>query len=211
MATRKCKKPSANAVQVAQASDILLIPPAPATTKEAPAVTRACHTPSEAAATRAHVVPAGDLTTISELDKLDGLDSGLHSDLLLGPDFGELAGEIMSVVTGHSGGAVEFEEEHEEEEMSEDFNFDRIMATTDNEQESSPEIGSEIDNDMGEIHQRHSYPTAQCAPAKRAPPVKTVGKSKGKGKAIPKPTSSEHYDPDTCIFKIQCAVQQLHG
>ncbi|KIK93040.1 hypothetical protein PAXRUDRAFT_12884 [Paxillus rubicundulus Ve08.2h10] len=298
MATRKCKKPSANAVQVAQASDVSLTPPAPATTKvstgaclgcckwkigcvfapnaticdkcakgnrpeeciilesctcsrstsalpsnissessthkrpltittsskdsipdkrphrapsEAPAVTRARRTPSEAAATRAHVVPAGDLTMISELDELDGLDSGLHSDLLLGPDFGELAGEIMSVVTGHSGGAVEFEEEHEEEEMSEDFNFDRIMATTGNEQESSPEIGSETDNDMGEIHQRCSYPTTQCAPAKQAPPVKTVGKSKGKGKAIPKPTSSEHYNPDTCIFKIQCAIQRLHG
>ncbi|KIK97840.1 hypothetical protein PAXRUDRAFT_9941 [Paxillus rubicundulus Ve08.2h10] len=68
---------------------------------------------------------------ISELDELDGLDSGLHSDLLLGPDFGELAGEIMSVVTGHSGGAVEFEEEHEEEEMSEDFNFNGMTATTD--------------------------------------------------------------------------------
>ncbi|KIK75230.1 hypothetical protein PAXRUDRAFT_173412 [Paxillus rubicundulus Ve08.2h10] len=104
----------------------------------------------------------------------------------------------MSIVTGHSGGAVEFEEEHEEEEMSEDFNFNRIVATIDDKQESSPEIGSETDNNMGELHQRHSYPTAQHAPAKRAPPVKTVGKSKDKGKAVPKPTSSEHYNPDTC-------------
>ncbi|KAF8835162.1 hypothetical protein BDN67DRAFT_1015782 [Paxillus ammoniavirescens] len=147
---------------------------------------------------------------ISELDELDGLDSGLHSDLLLGPDFGELAGEIMSVMTGHSGGTVEFEEEHEEEEMSKDFNFNGIMATTDDKQESSPEIGSETDNDTGELRQRHSYPTTQRAPAKRAPPVETVGKSKGKGKAIPKPTSSERYDPDT-FFKIQCAIQRLHG
>ncbi|KIK78185.1 hypothetical protein PAXRUDRAFT_17022 [Paxillus rubicundulus Ve08.2h10] len=145
MATRKCKKPSANAVQVTQASDVSLIPPAPATMKVSTEVCLGCHK--------------------------------WKIGCVL----------IMSVVTGHGGGAVEFKEEHEEEEMSEDFNFDGITATTDNEQESSPEIGSEIDNDMGELCQRCSYPTAR-APAKRAPPVKTVGKSK----AIPKPTSSEH-------------------
>lgn len=56
--------------------------------------------------TRAHVMPAGDLTMIFELDELDDLDNGLPSNLP--PDFGnlELAGEIMSVVTGHSGGEI---------------------------------------------------------------------------------------------------------
>ncbi|KIK76253.1 hypothetical protein PAXRUDRAFT_18344 [Paxillus rubicundulus Ve08.2h10] len=90
---------------------------------EAPVVSRVHHTPSKAAATRAHVMPAGDLSMISELNELDGLDSGLHSDLLLGPDFGEIAGEIMSIVTGHSGGVIEFKGEHKGGEMSKDFNF----------------------------------------------------------------------------------------
>ncbi|KIO03230.1 hypothetical protein M404DRAFT_9546 [Pisolithus tinctorius Marx 270] len=101
-------------------------------------------------------------------------------------------------MTGHSGGAVEFKEEHEEEEMSEDFNFNRIMATTDEEQQS---ISGETDNDM-QMSQKQLYPTIQCLSAEQALPVKTVGKSKnknkGKGEAIPKPASSEQYDPDTC-------------
>jgi hypothetical protein len=153
------------------------------------------HAPSEdPAVTRAHVVPAGDLTMISELNELDGLDSGLPSNLL--PDYwdSELAGEIMSIVTGHSGGAVEFEEEHEEEELSEDFNFNRITATTDEELQSGPEIGSETDDSMHELRQKHLYTTTQCAPAKQALPVKSIGK----GKAAPKPASSECYNPDTC-------------
>ncbi|KIK79778.1 hypothetical protein PAXRUDRAFT_16140 [Paxillus rubicundulus Ve08.2h10] len=93
-------------------------------------------------------MPAGNFTIISELNELDGLDSGLCSNLLLGPDFGELARETMSIMTGHSCGAVEFEEEHKEEETSKDFNFEGITATTDDEQESSPKIGSETDKDM---------------------------------------------------------------
>jgi hypothetical protein len=165
---------------------------------------------------------------ISELNELDGLDSGLPSNLL--PDYwdSELAGEIMSIVTGHSGGAVEFEEEHEEEELSEDFNFDGITATTDEELQSGPEIGSETDDGMHELRQKHLYTTTQCAPAKRALPVKSIGK----GKAAPKPASSECYNPDTCgkshslystcMYILTCfvftslqdpvhAIQRLHG
>ncbi|KAI6010742.1 hypothetical protein F5J12DRAFT_781743 [Pisolithus orientalis] len=131
---------------------------------------------------------------ISELNEPDGLDSSFPSN----QDFGELAGEIMSVVTGHSGSAVEFEEEHEEEEMSEDFDFNVIVATVDEEQWS---ISGEMDNDM-QMPWKQSYPTIQCSSAEQALPVKAVGKSKnknkGKGKAVPKPASSEQYDPDTC-------------
>ncbi|KAI9459615.1 hypothetical protein HD554DRAFT_2176888 [Boletus coccyginus] len=101
---------------------------------------------------KAHVMPvAGNLTMISELDKPDpGLASD-NGDILPDHGFEELAGDILSIVTGHGDNAIDFDEECQpaEDKMSEDFDFDGIAATMDKEfQRSSPEISSEIDDDM---------------------------------------------------------------
>lgn len=164
---------------------------------EDPVATRArCAPLEDHIVTKAHVAPAGDLTMISELDELGGLDRSFPNDLL--PDAGEFAGEIMSVLTGHSG-TIEFnlEKEHKEDKMNED----RTAGTTgtiDKDQQSNLEIGSETDNGMHKLCQKHSSQTVQHVPAKWALPIKSVGKGKGKGKAVPKLPSPDCYDPDTC-------------
>ncbi|KAI9464716.1 hypothetical protein HD554DRAFT_2040668 [Boletus coccyginus] len=117
----------------------------------------------------AHVMPAaGDLTMIFELDEPDpGLASD-NDDILPDHGFEKLTGKILSIVTGHGSSAIDFDEECQpvEDEMSKDFDFDGIMVTTDKElQRSSSEIGSETDDDMCKLLQKHSYwkPTARRA------------------------------------------------